>query len=180
MTPFKTRNGRTVYDGGGIKPDILVEQEDISKILIALLRERLFFDYATEYKSLNADLDSNFIMDDSGFLKFEAFLQDKEFEYKTDTEKILEKLKKKSKEEEYFTFLSDDLNNISSQLSLEKKDDLKRSKSDIQEILSGEISSRYYYQEGRIRSSINYDLEINKALEILQSPSRYDSILKAL
>lgn len=180
MTPFKTRNGRTVYDGGGIKPDILVEQEDISKILIALLRERLFFDYATEYKSLNADLDSNFIMDDSGFLKFEAFLQDKEFEYKTDTEKILEKLKKKSKEEEYFSFLSDDLNNISSQLSLEKKDDLKRSKSDIQEILSGEISSRYYYQEGRIRSSINYDLEINKALEILQSPSRYDSILKAL
>jgi len=65
-------------------------------------------------------------------------------------------------------------------LSLEKKDDLKRSKLDIQEILSGEISSRYYYQEGRIRSSINYDLEINKALEILQSPSRYDSILKAL
>jgi carboxyl-terminal processing protease len=64
MTEFKTRNGRIVYDGGGINPDITIEQDEINQIVIALLRERLFFDYASEYHFLNPALDSNYIMSD--------------------------------------------------------------------------------------------------------------------
>ena len=79
MTEFKTRNGRIVYDGGGINPDITIEQDEINQIVIALLRERLFFDYASEYHFLNPALDSNYIMSDVDFLKFEDFLKDKEF-----------------------------------------------------------------------------------------------------
>ena len=56
MTAFQTRNGRTVYDGGGIKPDIEVEQEEVSNLIISLVRERLFFDFATLYKFQNPSL----------------------------------------------------------------------------------------------------------------------------
>ena len=180
MTEFKTRNGRIVYDGGGINPDITIEQDEINQIVIALLRERLFFDYASEYHFLNPALDSNYIMSDVDFLKFEDFLKDKEFEYKTETERIIKKIKDISKEEEYYSYLEVDLQNLSDKFMLEKKDDLQKSKSDIKEILSGEISSRYFYQKGRIKSSINYDKEIHKALKVLQNPSLYDSILQGL
>jgi len=180
MTEFKTRNGRIVYDGGGIKPDMTIEQDEIGQIVIALLRERLFFDFASEYNFLNSTLDSNYMMNDAGFLKFEDFLNDKDFEYKTETEKVIDKLKDVSKEEEYFSSLESDLKNLGDKFLLEKKDDLQRSKSDIKEILSGEISSRYFYQKGRIKSSINYDNEIKKAIKVLESPSLYDSILQGL
>ena len=180
MTEFKTRNGRIVYDGGGINPDITIEQDEINQIVIALLRERLFFDYASEYHFLNPALDSNYIMSDGDFSKFEDFLKDKEFEYKTETERIIKKIKDISKEEEYYSYLEVDLQNLSDKFMLEKKDDLQKSKSDIKEILSGEISSRYFYQKGRIKSSINYDKEIHKALKVLENPSLYDSILQGL
>ena len=180
MTEFKTRNGRIVYDGGGIKPDMIIEQDEIGQIVIALLRERFFFDFASEYNFLNSTLDSNYMMNDGDFLKFEDFLNDKDFEYKTETEKVIDKLKDVSKEEEYFSSLESDLKNLGDKFLLEKKDDLQRSKSDIKEILSGEISSRYFYQKGRIKSSINYDNEIKKAIKVLESPSLYDSILQGL
>jgi len=108
------------------------------------------------------------------------FLKDKEFEYKTETERIIKKIKDISKEEEYYSYLEVDLQNLSDKFMLEKKDDLQKSKSDIKEILSGEISSRYFYQKGRIKSSINYDKEIHKALKVLENPSLYDSILQGL
>ena len=87
MTAFKTRNGRTVFDGGGIKPDIEVLEEDVSNLIISLVRERLFFDYATLYKNKNLSLDSLFVMSDDEFYAFEDFLSDKSYDYKTETEK---------------------------------------------------------------------------------------------
>ena len=93
MTAFKTKNGRTVYDGGGINPDIEIDQDDISNLIVSLIQERLFFDYATYYKHQNPSLDSLFIMDDSGFNSFVDFLGDKSYDYKTETEKAFEALK---------------------------------------------------------------------------------------
>ena len=177
MTAFKTKNGRTVFDGGGIRPDVEVEQEDLSNLIISLIRERLFFDYATLYKYKNPFIDSIFSISDDDFISFKDFLSDKSYDYKTETEKALESLKTKSKDENYFNLLEDQYIDLLNEFELNKKNDLERNKQIINEILSEEISSRYYFQEGRIRTSIQYDNDIKEAIKHLKQENLYNSIL---
>ena len=178
MTAFKTKNGRTVYDGGGIKPDIEVEQDDISNLIISLIQERLFFDYATYFKHSNASLDSSFTMNDKDFNSFVNFLSDKSYDYKTETEKALEELKSTSENENYFEFIESKFLDLSNEFEINKKNDLNRNKDIIKEILSEEIVSRYYFQEGRIRTSLKYDKEVQEAIKYLAQQNLYDSVLK--
>ena len=178
MTAFKTKNGRTVYDGGGIKPDVEVEQDDISNLIISLIQERLFFDYATYFKHSNASLDSSFTMNDKDFNSFVNFLSDKSYDYKTETEKALEELKLTSENENYFEFIESKFLDLSNEFEINKKNDLNRNKDIIKEILSEEIVSRYYFQEGRIRTSLKYDKEVQEAIKYLAQQNLYDSVLK--
>ncbi len=179
MTAFKTKNGRTVFDGGGIKPDIEVEQDDLSNLIISLIRERLFFDYATLYKYQNSSIDSIFRISDNDFTSFKDFLSDKSYDYKTETEKAIEALKTTSEKENYFNLLEPQYLDLFDEFELNKKNDLDRNKQIINEILSEEISSRYYYQEGRIRTSIEYDKEIKEAIKHLKQKDLYNSILSS-
>jgi len=179
MTAFKTKNGRTVFDGGGIKPDIEVEQDDLSNLIISLIRERLFFDYATLYKYKNSSIDSIFRISDNDFASFKDFLSDKSYDYKTETEKAIEALKTTSEKENYFNLLEPQYLDLFDEFELNKKNDLDRNKQIINEILSEEISSRYYYQEGRIRTSIEYDKEIKEAIKHLKQKDLYNSILSS-
>ena len=177
MTAFKTKNGRTVYDGGGINPDIEIDQDDISNLIVSLIQERLFFDYATYYKHQNPSLDSLFIMDDTGFNSFVDFLGDKSYDYKTETEKAFEVLKNKSEKENYFADIQDKYENLLQEFEINKKNDLIRNKEIIKEILSEEIASRYFYQEGRIRTSLNFDKEVQEAIIYLSKQDMYNSVL---
>ena len=179
MTAFKTKNGRTVFDGGGIKPDIQVEQDDLSNLIISLIRERLFFDYATLYKYKNSSIDSIFRISDNDFASFKDFLSDKSYDYKTETEKAIEALKTTSEKENYFNLLEPQYLDLFDEFELNKKNDLDRNKQIINEILSEEISSRYFYQEGRIRTSIGYDKEIKEAIKHLKQKDLYNSILSS-
>ena len=179
MTAFKTKNGRTVFDGGGIKPDIEVEQDVLSNLIISLIRERLFFDYATLYKYKNSSIDSIFRISDNDFASFKDFLSDKSYDYKTETEKAIEALKTTSEKENYFNLLQPQYIDLFDEFELNKKNDLDRNKQIINEILSEEISSRYFYQEGRIRTSIEYDKEIKEAIKHLKQKDLYNSILSS-
>ena len=178
MTLFKTRNGREVKDGGGILPDIVTDPGKYSMIISSLLKERLFFDYATEYHFFHDSISDNFIFSDAEFLNFTTYLIDKEYAYKTKTEKALEKLKKEAEEEEYFSALSVEYGGLAKKMQENKNDDLQKNKDDIKEILTGEIMSRYYYQKGRIKAGLNFDIEVKKAIEILQDKGQYNDILK--
>lgn len=177
MTSFATRNGREVKDGGGILPDIVIKPEKYGMIIASLLKERLFFDYATNYRFSHDSISNNFIFSDKDFVDFKAYLGDKEYFYKTSTEEELEELKREAKEEEYFTAFSNEYDALVIKMQENKKDDLQKSKDDIQEILTGEIMSRYYFQKGRIRAGLNFDIEVAKAIEILEDKKLYDSIL---
>ena len=177
MGSFKTRNGRQVKDGGGILPDIIVESEKYGMIIISLLKERLFFDYATNYYMENDSIPEGFIFSDTDFLSFINYLSDKEYTYKTETEKALENLKKEAKEEKYFSSFSREYDALLLKMRDNKNDDLEKSKDDIKEILTAEIMSRYYYQKGRIRAGLNFDLEVKKSIDILKDKKMYNSIL---
>ncbi len=177
MTAFQTKNGREVFDGGGINPDIITKTGTFSNIIISLLKERLFFDYATDFRFENDSISKDFIFSDSNFENFVEYLYGKEYTYKTKTEEALEKLKEKATDENYFESLSDEYDALLAQLVANKGDDLFTSKEDIKEILTGEIRSRYFYQIGRIEAALNFDPELEKAIEILQNKEEYNDIL---
>jgi len=178
MTSFFTKNGREVKDGGGILPDIVMSPDKYGMIIVSLLKERLFFDYATNYKFLNVSISRDFVFSNDDFEKFKIYLLDKEYAYKTETEDVLEKLKKEAELEGYFSSFSDEYDNLFSKMQANKNDDLYKNKDDIKEILTGEILSRYYYQKGRIKAGLNFDSEVEKAIDILKDKKQYNDILK--
>jgi carboxyl-terminal processing protease len=180
MTAFQTKNGREVFDGGGINPDIIIESGKVSNIIISLFRERLFFDYSTDFRFKHDSITENFNFSDDDYLHFVNYLSDKEYTYKTKTEEALEKVKKKAIDEGYFEALSDEYDKLLLQLEANKRDDLFTNKQDLKEILTGEISSRYFYQEGRIKSALNFDSELKKAIEVLQNENKYNAILSTV
>ena len=177
MTSFETRNGREVKDGGGILPDIITEPGKYSMIIPSLLKERLFFDFATDYRFSHDTILYDFEFSDADFLDFTNYISDKDYTYETATEKSLKKLKKKAEDEEYFDSLSEEYDALVLKMELNKEDDLQNSKGDIKEILTGEIMSRYYYQKGRLKAGLNFDIELDKAIEILQNKQQYNKIL---
>jgi len=177
MTSFQTKNGREVKDGGGILPDIVIEPEKYRMIIASLLKERFFFDYATQYHSLHDSISRDFIFSETDFADFKAYLVDKEYSYKTETEQAIEELKKDAQEEEYFFALSEEYDALYARMKENKKDDLEKNKDDIKKILTGEILSRYYYQKGRIRAGLNFDAEVKRAIEVLEDKEAYSQVL---
>ena len=177
MTSYETRNGREVKDGGGILPDIITDLGKYSMIIPSLLKERLFFDYATDYRFSHDSISEEFIFSDADFSDFSSYISDKEYTYKTETEKSLEKLKKKAEEEDYFDNLSAEYDILFAKMLENKNNDLQKSKEEIKEILTGEIMSRYFYQKGRIKAGLNFDIEVEKAIEILKEKTEYNKIL---
>ena len=177
MTSFETRNGREVKDGGGILPDIITDPGKYSMIIPSLVKERFFFDYATDYRFSHDSISEEFIFSDANFSDFSSYISDKEYTYKTETEKSLEKLKKKAEEEDYFDNLSAEYDILFAKMLENKNNDLQKSKEEIKEILTGEIMSRYFYQKGRIKAGLNFDIEVEKAIEILKEKTEYNKIL---
>ena len=177
MTAFSTRNGRVVKDGGGILPDIVVNSEKFGMIIPSLLKERLFFHYATDYHFSNDSISGDFVFSDSDFNDFVSYLSDKEYTYKTETEIALQELKKQATEEGYFSAFSEEYNTLVLKMKENKNDDLQKNKDDIKEILTSEIMSRYFYQKGRIKAGLNFDVEVKKAVEIIQDTEAYFNIL---
>ena len=179
ISTFKTRNGREVKDGGGIIPDVKVKQDVISDITISIIRERLIFDYATDFRLENDSIISadNFEITDNEFEKFTSYLKDKEYKYTTATEDALEIFKEIAKEENSFAEIEEQYNLLSFQIKNNKENDLSKNKEELKEFLSDEIVSRYFYQEGRIINRLKYDKEVKEAINILHDLNRYNEIL---
>ena len=117
------------------------------------------------------------IFSDKDFEDFKIYISDKEYIYQTETEKKLEQLKEKASEEKYFTEIEKEYDILSLKIQENKNDDLAKNKEQIREVLTNEIVSRYYYQRGRIIAALNFDIEVEKAIEILQDTQLYNQIL---
>lgn len=176
---FYTQNKRKVYDAGGIIPDIKVEPEAASKIAISLYTKNLFFDFATNFAAQNSSIPSAtvFEINDKIFKQFVEFLEDKDYDYVTETEKKLNELKEISKDERYFDNISSDVETLMKKLAHNKQEDLITFRNELSEILGNEIISRYYYQSGRVEYSLKHDIEVKEAIDILKNNKKYAEIL---
>lgn len=176
---FKTKNGRMVYDGGGIEPDIAMENETLSNISVSLITKYLVFDYASKFKRENPILKDtvNFSVTDAIYTDFINFLKGKDFDYTTQSESKLNELKKAAENEKYFEAIKPQLDALREKLIHDKEADLMKFKEEIIQLLKEEIISRYAFQKGRIKASLASDKEIAKAVEVLDNTQLYKSIL---
>ena len=180
-TEFKTLvNERSVFDGGGITPDITIEPEKFSNILRSLVSKRHIFNFANQYRRNNESIDDakSFVISDDVYNQFKQYLNDKEYEYETKTEKAIKKLEKDAEGEKYLSELQEQLEVLSSKMEESKNNDIERFKSEISELLEMEIVTRYFYQKGKIETTIKHDEEIAKAIEVLDNMELYDAILR--
>ena len=178
-TSFKTRNGRMVYDGGGVLPDLEVNNEEMGKITQTLIRKNLIFDYATQYKHRHNTIAAanEFSLSEAEFKDFETFVSSKEVDYETSSEKAIGDLEKKAKKDKYFDAIKVELENVRSKISVDKKNDLYKYKGEIIRLLEREIVSRYYLQKGRIELGLKKDDEIKEAVALFNNPARYKTLL---
>ncbi len=183
ITAFKTvRNKRIVYDGAGIAPDVALEPQKYSNISVSLLNKSFIFDYATMYRFSHPTIPSakNFQLSDAEYDEFVAYLKDKEYDYKTKTEKLMEDVKKSSEEEKSYEVAKPEFEALDAKLAHSKSEDLKKYKDEIRDLLDEEIASRYYFQKGRLDAFIKSDTEVAEALKVLNDGNRYRSILTTI
>jgi len=180
MTAFTTKNGRIVYDGGGIVPDIEMPERDFGQITISLLTENIIFDYANAFRRNNSEIPEpeKFQITDAIYNEFVAFVNSKDFDYQTNSELMMEELKKITTEEKYFENIQNEYEKLFDKLKHNKASDLQTFRPEISLLLKDEIIARYYYQKGRIRASLSEDPEIAKAIELLSKPEKYAAIVK--
>ncbi len=177
--PFKTKGGRTVYDGAGITPDIKIEQPLLSNISLSLLSKYLFFDYANKFKRSHDSIPAarNFVITDEVYADFVKWLEGKEYDYVSRSERMLADLKKTAETEKYYEELAKEFEMLESKMIHNKQADLEKFRPEIERILKNEIVARYYNQKGRVEAAIVDDAEVKAARELLKDSKKYSSIL---
>ncbi len=176
---FKTMNDRSVFDGGGINPDLSVEKESMSPVAYALYSKGHIFDFSTQYFYNHPKLSSakKFSLSDEEYESFKNWVADKDYSYKTRVESTLESLRESALKENYYEDIKSNIKQLEQTLAESKKNDLNDFKKQIKVLLEEDITSRYYFERGAIESSFDVDEDISSAIDILNDQSRYNSIL---
>lgn len=177
---FKTASGRTVYDGGGIDPDIPTEPLKYSKITMALLQKNHIFNWATDYRTRHPQIapPRKFHLTDKEYDEFIAYLQDKEYDYTTKSEDLLKDFEKTAQDEKYLEGIKPDFEKLKASVMHDKTKDLIKFKDEIRSLLEEEIIGRYYYRTGRIECSFDHDAELKEAVKVLEDEGRYTALLR--
>ena len=175
---FKTRKGRTVYDGGGIQPDVELEEAKSSPITNALLRNDGIFNYATRYYYKNPDLGNKVpVISDADYLDFKQFLKTQKFSFDTETELALKNTLAVAKKEKLEESILVEYQQLLSALQKSENALLDKNQKEIKNLMIDEIIKRYQYQEGLYQYYIKNNSEIKRSVSILNN-AEYKKILK--
>ena len=178
-TPYKTKNGRMVYDKGGIEPDIITPDSIPSNLLVALMLNNIIFDFCNEYAAKHETIlpANQFKLSDTEYKQFADYVNTKNFEYKTETEEVLDELKEIAQSEKYFAAIESTYNDIIKKINNEKSSEIYKFKEELSEYIANEIVARYYFQKGRVEHQLTTDPDVKTAMEILLDSNRYKAIL---
>ncbi len=175
---FKTSTGRTVYDGGGVLPDRVVESAKLSAITEALLKDQAIFDFATNYfYSHKVEKLENFKFTDADYSAFKKFLDQKGFSYETETEKELEKAFLNAEKDNLQTGISNEYANLMQAIDATKRNQLDAREDEISSLITDELVKRYFYRNGLYNYQITHNEEIAEAAKLITNASEYRKIL---
>lgn len=179
LKSFTTAAGRVVYDGGGIRPDIELEAQYISRFAVTLYGLGFIEDFVDDYMKRNfgKDIDlENFSITDEDYADFVAFMQDKEVNYESASRNMLKMMKEAAKSDN-FKELQEQIALLEQNLKDDKMTNLETYREEIIETINSDIVLRHAYSEGLIKYNLKKDKEIARAIELLQNIEEYNSIL---
>lgn len=178
-TAFKTKKGRTVYDGGGIQPDIVLEETKLSAITEALEKNDAIFNFATQYYFKNPNLGNTIpSISESDYQDFKQFLKSSKFAFDTQTELALKNTLAAAKKEKIDEAISLEYQQLVTALQKSENALLDKNQKEIKNLIQEELIKRYQYQEGLYQFYLKNNLEIKRAVQVLNSPIEYKTILK--
>ena len=177
---FKTKNGRTVYDGGGIAPDIKIERAARTDVTKALYKSDAIFNYASSYYFKNNSIEKpeNYIFSDADYQDFINYLKQNGTSFKTLSEKKFESAFKTSQKENLSNSIQNSYQSMIQQLEDQKIESLNKNKEEIKEHISDEIINRYYFKKGEYQNHIAFNKSIKEAIKVLNNIEQYNQILK--
>jgi carboxyl-terminal processing protease len=176
---FKTRKGRNVYDGGGVLPDIQMEETKTSTIANALLKNDAIFNFATAYYYKNPNLGTQIpSFSNTDFLDFKQFLKTEKISFNTETEQALKNTLAVAKKEKIDAAIITEYQQLLATLQKSEEMLLDKNQEEIKGLLVDEIIKRYQYQEGFYQYYVKTNSEIKKSIGILNNTADYKSILK--
>ena len=180
VSAFTTKAGRTVYDGGGITPDVKIVPDTMAKVTQELLLDDLFFDFVNEYALTHPTIEApaTFAVTDEMYAAFKEFLSRRKFEYETATQVMLERLTAVAKKERYYEQVEADIEALKADLAHPVDRDLEVFREEISGMLADQMMTRYYMQEGLIEYNVRSDKGIRRALEVLSDTEEYEKLLR--
>lgn len=175
-TAFKTQNGRTVYDGGGLMPDVKIDKEPLSAITQALIKYHAIEDFASKYRENNEKIAEakSFHLSDKDFEDFKKFLEETKFQYNYQSQDALTTLSNKSSNAEIKQLAK----TVNTRIDDAKNQELIKNKAEIMRILEIEIVARYYYERGKVEIQLREDKDVKEAIKLLNDKTAYQNILK--
>ncbi len=180
---FTTANGRKIFDGGGVDPDVEVAEMRFAPITKSLIRDHLIFHFITEYYYKNQELTPSspdeVLLSDDDYDLFVEWVSDKALVYETPVEKQVAELINTVKEEGHYSDLEETLDILHKVTKSSVGKDLSDNKEEIMMLLEQELAGRYFFEEGIIESAFRKDKDVQTAIEILNDPVRYTAILNA-
>lgn len=180
ITEYATKNGRKVYDGGGISPDVKVEEDEYARITQELVLQDITFDFVNNYALRHPEIPAikDFKVSDEIYDQFKQYLKEKNFSYETGSQQMLEKLIETAKAEKYFDGSKEEIEKLQKEFAHSIDRDMNLFKEEIMSFLAEQFIQRYYYQEGVIEYKMKHDKEVAKAVEILADRNEYQKLLK--
>ena len=177
-TAFKTKNGRTVYDGGGINPDVIIGNEETNKFIETLLKSSLVFDFSNQYYHNNSVVDlESFQLNKKDLERFKNMCLDEKYGTIGETQENLNQLKREFKEDG-FGAIESNFEDLEIALQTSKLKLIEDFESKIRSVLEEEIIKRYFYREGMYAYFLATNKEVFKAQEIINDRDAYNNLLK--
>lgn len=180
ITEYKTKAGRSVYDGSGIYPDVFVKPFKYNLITQTLAQKYFIFDYATQFRLEQPSITDakSFKLSDADYTKFVNYLSTKDYNYNTKTERLLNDLKDEAEKESKMVDIKPEFDALRAKVSHSKKNDLTQFKDEIKKVLEAEIVSRYYYEKGRLEQGFKYDADLAESIKVIGNKTVLASILQ--
>ena len=176
---FKTRKGRIVFDGGGVLPDVEIEETKSSSIADALQKNDGIFDFVTDYYYKNPNLGNTIpVISDTDYSSFKNFLKAKKYDFETETELALQKTLEAAKNDKIDQNITAEYQTLLSAIQKSEDNQLNKSQKEIKKLILQEIIKRYQYKEGLYNYYINNNNEVKKSVSILENKTEYNQILK--
>jgi carboxyl-terminal processing protease len=176
---FRTKNGRAVKDGGGIDPDVEVDQENIPVLIESLLEEDILFDFANAQQRTRPDQliePDTYLPSDKDLEVFRSYMDDSPFQFLTRTDIVIERLEEMAEREEFGEFKTD-IEQLKAQFDLKKGEEFERHKEQIRQELGSQIAMRYGYDRGQVIFNLRFDPVSQRAIELLNDQGAYNALL---